>query len=196
MKVPVVPGLSKMQIEAKATAILREIQPEVLLGNGPVEIEEFYEFYIPDYYGIKTHYTDLSPLGADILGYTDASKKLSYVDKTLSDSEDAPIVRRFRATVGHEAGHCIYHVAVLNSFRSSSMRAESEGLYRAEYAQVKPYENPEWQAWEFARAFLMPRPLVIRCCEKGWSVRDMADFFDVNPAFMEVRLRKLNIKPF
>jgi len=196
MKVPVVPGLSRNKIEARAVSLLRELQPEAFKGECPVDIEAIYEFYIPEHCGIETGYTDLSFLGSGILGYTDAAKKISYVDKTLSDPNDTPTERRCRATVGHESGHCLYHVPILNFFKSSSREDESEWLYRAKRTEIKAYEDPEWQAWEFARACLMPRCLILQYCEKDYSIRDMAERFNVNPRFIEVRLKTLNIKPF
>ena len=114
MKVPIVPGLSRKEIEAKAVSLLKEFQPEALRGECPVDIERFFELFAPEYCGVETGYTDLSFLGYGVLGYTDASKKISYVDKTLIDSNDIPTERRCRATVGHETGHCIYHVSLLS----------------------------------------------------------------------------------
>jgi len=195
MKVPLVPGLSRKKIEAKAVSLLREFQPEALRGECPVDIEQIFEFYVPEHYKIDTGYTDLSFLGSGVLGYTDASKKISYVDKTLIDSKDIATERRCRATVGHETGHCIYHVSILNFFKSSLFKDNSEGLYRAKRTEIKAYQDPEWQAWEFARAFLMPRHLILEYCEKDYSIRDMAGFFNVNPAFVEVRLKTLKIEP-
>ena len=195
MKVPVVPGLSRNEIEVRAVSLLRELQPEALKGECPVDIEDIYEFYIPEHCGIETGYTDLSFLGSGILGYTDASKKISFVDKTLIDSEYSPTRRRCRATVAHESGHCLYHVPVLNFFKSLSFKNDSDLLYRAKRTEIKAYEDPEWQGWEFARACLMPRHLILQYCEKDYSIRDMADQFDVNPSFIEVRMKTLKIEP-
>lgn len=195
MKVPPVPGLSRKKIEAKAVSLLREFQPEALRGECPVDIEQIFEFYIPEHCGIDTGYTDLSFLGSGVLGYTDASKKISYVDKTLIDPKDIVTERRCRATVGHETGHCIYHVSILNFFKSSLSKDDSTGLYRAERTEIKAYQDPEWQAWEFARAILMPSHLICNYHERNYSIRDMAESFDLNPAFVEVRLKTLKIEP-
>ncbi len=196
MRVPVVPGLSRNDIEYAAVLLLQQIgQQEALQGKCPVDIEEIFEFYIPDSLGIKTGYTDLSRLGNNILGYTDASEKISLVDKTLIDADDNPTLRRCRATIAHESGHCLQHVAILNIFKSLSSRGD-ERLYRAERTEIPAYRDPEWQAWEFARACLMPRSLIMKYHSKGYSLEDMAECFDLNPAFIDVRLRTLKIKPF
>jgi hypothetical protein len=194
-KVPVVPGLSRQDIERKALAVLRNCQPEALRGICPVDIETIYELYIPDIVKVTIGYTDLSELLAPgILGYTNAAEKLSLVDKSLSDALDRPTLRRFRATASHEAGHCLMHVPVLRFFKSSSIGDGREGLYRANRADIPAYVDPEWQAWEFARALLMPRQLINEYCEKGFTEDEIADKFDVNPAFVRVRLATLKIK--
>jgi hypothetical protein len=196
MKVPVVPGLSRNKIEAKAISLLSELQPEALEGKRPVDIEAIFDIDIPECYRIDTGYADLSFLGPEVLGYTDASRKISYVDKTLSDSDATPTLRRCRSTIGHETGHCFLHVPILSLFKSTLFKNSSEGLYRAKRTEIKPYRDPEWQAWEFARSILMPRHLIFKYYEKGYSAQDMAEFFDLNPAFIDVRLKTLNLKPF
>jgi len=189
-KVPVVPPLSKEKIESFTVALLMENQPEVFKGKLPVDIDAIYELYIPKRFGIETGYTDLSSLGSNVLGYTDASNKKSFVDKSLVDTSDITALRRGRATIGHESGHCLFHVNILNIFQSV-LADDGITLRRADRSKLKPYVDPEWQGWEFARACLMPRALVIQCINNRYSVGDMADLFDVNPAFMEVRLKRL-----
>jgi len=195
VRVPLVPGLSRKKIEIKAVSLIRKLQPEALKGECPVDIEAIFDIDTPSLYGIETGYTDLSVLGSEVLGYTDASKKLSYVDRTLIDSKNAPTIRRCRSTIAHEVGHCFLHVPILNLFRSLLFKNNSEGLYRAKRTEIKAYQDPEWQAWEFARAILMPRHLICNYHERNYSIRDMAESFDLNPAFVEVRLKTLKIKP-
>jgi hypothetical protein len=180
----------------KMISLLQEIQPEALSGQCPTDVETIFEFYIPDRYNIETGYGDLSVLGDNVLGYTDAKQKVSVVDKTLSDSTEQSMIRRFRATVAHEIFHCMCHVPILNSFRSSSLFGNGETLHRAERSKIKPFLDPEWQAWEFARACLMPRQLIVQYYEEGYSRYDMAVEFNVNPAFVDVRLSTLKLKPF
>lgn len=193
MKLPVVPGKSRSQIEYLSTMLLKHIQPDAFAGKEPIDIDSVYEFYLEDKYGIKTYYTDLSKLGTGILGYTDASSKKSFIDSSLSNSDNSVTIRRFRSTVGHEIGHCILHVNILNDFRSTCSKSEHGLLYRAEPSQIKPYMNPEWQAWEYAQSYLMPEHLVRKYTNQGVNFSKMVDLFDVNPKFLEVRLRKLKI---
>lgn len=161
-KVPVVRPLSRVKIENLAMNILREFQPEALRGKflQPVNVEAIFEIYIPGQVDVKTGYTDLSRLiGSEILGYTNAAKKVSFVDCSLSDATERAALRRFRSTVGHEGGHCLLHVPLLQAFRSLSLKGE--GLYRVSRSDIEAYQDPEWQAWEFARAIMMPKSLIV-----------------------------------
>ncbi len=196
-KVPVVRPLSRVKIENLAMNILREFQPEALRGNfpQPVDVEAIFEIYIPSQVDVETGYTDLCRLiGSEILGYTNAAKKVSFVDSSLSDATDRATLRRFRATVGHEGGHCMLHVPLLQVFRSMSIKGD--GLFRANRTDIEAFRNPEWQAWEFARAIMMPKALVVDYHERRFTINEMSDQFDVNPAFLQVRLQTLKIKAF
>lgn len=196
-KVPVVRPLSRIRIENRALSILQEFQPDALSGKfpQPVDVEAIYEIYIPNQVEVITGYTDLcSILGPEILGYTNAATKVSFVDSSLSDATDRATLRRFRATVEHEGGHCLLHVPLLQFFKSLSLKGE--GLYRAKRSEIEPFRDPEWQAWAFAGAIMMPKPLVADYHERGFALNEMADQFDVNPAFVRVRLQTLKIKAF
>lgn len=193
-KVTAVPPLSRDTIGTLANSLLGDYHPDGLKGKEPIDVEKIYEFHIPRRYGIVTGYADLTPIGSGILGYTDAATKTSFVDSSLSDAQDRPTIRRFRSTIGHEISHCVQHVPVLRLFKSICMSGDGIELYRVDRAKIKRYRDPEWQAWEFARAILMPKHLVLRYVEKGYSVGTMADLFDVNPRFMEVRLDTLKIR--
>lgn len=188
-KAIVVPGTSKNEIEISAGLLLKNFQPSALQKPEAVDVESFYEIIVPNKYGITTGYGNLGP---GILGYTDASLKVSFVDSSLSDGEDTPTRRLYRSTVAHEIKHCITHVQVLNLFRSICKNEADEALYRREKKNIKAYEDPEWQAWFFAGAFLMPRHHILKLFERGCSIQELAEIFDVNPAFVRWRLRKLN----
>lgn len=192
--VTVVAPLSKRKIEAFARSILLEVQSEALKGKEPVDIEYIYDVYIPDKYGITTGYTDLSEMGPNVLGYTNAVIKESYVDKSLYESREPSAIRRCRSTIAHESFHCIEHVPVLNYFKSVSRKGDDTLLYRTQRSNIPAFKDPEWQSWMFAGALLMPDHLVRGYYERGMRKRDLAEIFDVNPAFARVRLKKLGLK--
>ncbi len=58
---------------------------------------------------------------------------------------------------------------------------------------MKAYVNPEWQAWRFAGALLMPACCVRAAVDAGWTKKMMSRAFDVNPAFIDVRLHDLKV---
>ncbi|MFA6348677.1 MAG: ImmA/IrrE family metallo-endopeptidase [Candidatus Paceibacterota bacterium] len=191
-KAIVVPGKSKIEIDNSAVSFLSEFQPTAIKEPGAIDVADLFEIVIPERYRIKTGYTDLSPLGPGVLGYTDAALKISFVDSSLSDAEDTPTRRLYRSTVAHEMKHCIKHVQILNIFRSICKDKDDVSLYRREKRNIKPYEDPEWQAWIFAGALLMPRHHILGLYNGGYSIEEMANIFDVNPAFVRSRLRKLD----
>ncbi len=192
-KAIVVPGRSKAEIENSAISILSEFQDSAIKKPEPVDIEYLFEIVVPERYGIDTGYCDLSKLGNGVLGYTNAQSKMSYVDKSLSDSDDKITRRLFRSTVAHEIKHCVKHVQILNLFKSICKDKDDEGLYRREKSQIKPYEDPEWQAWYFAGALLMPNHHILNLTKGGYSIEEMAGIFDVNPAFMRSRIKRLGL---
>lgn len=191
--VPVVAPRSKRDIEEIAESILFEVQPEALRGNCPIEIEYIYDVYIPKHFRIKTGYTNLDEIGPNVLGYTDASIRESYVEKNLYESDVLSTLRRGRSTIAHECFHCIEHVPIFNYFRSISRKSD-DMLFRANKNDIPAYMNPEWQSWMFAGAILMPEKLTKRHFERGMEENQLADIFNVNPAFARVRLIKLGLK--
>jgi Zn-dependent peptidase ImmA (M78 family) len=193
----VVQGMSRSKIEQDATSLLKRIQPKAYYEDEATDVEYIFEFYLGDEYGIKTGYTDLSSLPGDVMGYTDAAKKICLIDKTLIDSEFPVTIRRCRSTIGHEVGHCILHVPAIRDYISCLSRNQADAFHRKEKSQIKAYEDPEWQAWEYAGALLMPRNRVLKYAEAGLTTKQMADRFDVNGAFMNYRLKhQLKLNPF
>lgn len=197
MKQIVVNGMSRNEIEYYANQFLKGIHPDAYYGNEPADVETIFDVYLPLRCGIQTGYTDLSKIGKDVLGFTDAKNKRCFIDKSLIDSDDPVTMKRCRATIGHEIGHCLYHVPILRDYLSFSVRGVQDGFCRREKSEIKPYEDPEWQAWEFAGALLMPKSLVIESIRAGLTRKEIAEKFDVNPAFLDVRLKhQLKINPF
>ncbi len=174
-----VPPLYCSDIKRGAEQILMAYQPSAL-ADIPTDIERFYTVIIPNKMGMITGSDDLSCYGADVLGVTEAARKTSFVSSVLYDSVRPVDQRRCRATMAHEAGHCVHHVTYA---RFASMTGTGSLFRRA--ADLKTYENPEWQAWEFARQLLMPEKAVRQCMADGYSTSDMVTRFNVNRSFVE-----------
>jgi len=195
--VPIVPPLKSTSIEHRAQKYLRLYYPECLHGKKPVPVDHFFEIVIPSLVSIETSYANLESLGiTNAEGYTNATEKVSIVDQLLADDMSISGTRRFRATVGHESGHCILHVPVQHW--QASRQKIGLGLKR-ERSALRPFEDPEWQAWRFCHAFCMPHQAVDEAVKHYGTGRvaiaTMAEIFDMNPAFVVSRLKMLKKIP-
>ncbi len=144
---------------------------------------------MPDIIDIDYEYSDELP--HDIHGFTDAEKRIICINSSLVEN---PHKERFlRATIAHEIGHAILHIPTMQKMKQylKLVQRQENGrvrLYRE--SNILPYENPEWQAWHFAKAILMPRATLQKLLNEGIvdSVR-LADIYNVNPGFVRERLR-------
>lgn len=104
--------------------------------------------------------------------------------------------RRLRATQAHEIGHCFLRVEDARNNRELQQKFVNDqhsSIKMYNPNDLKAYEKPEWQAWRFASALLMPEVCFKRAVECNWTKRQIKYAFDVNPSFIEVRLRELKI---
>lgn len=195
MKMPVMKarGLSRDKIEEAVQRILRDFCPEALVELTPLNIERMFEQYIPKKFGIQTGYEELS---YGIHGFTDPNKLRSIVASQLVDSKDTATIRFARSTTGHEIGHAVLHAI---QFKRKNLELKflhdnnhsAPLLYRQE--EIKAYENPEWQAWEFCKSLFLPKDVIRKAVKEGKQIRDIAERVNLNPAFIEVRLKNLKL---
>ena len=189
--VAIVAPVNAMQIETEAQQILQSFQPGALVTPQAIQIEKFFEGRLPKMTGVITDYRDLSP---GILGWTDSERMEVVVAANLVDSLILSERRRGRATIAHECDHAIRHIPqfrkrqnILKSIHDSNH--SNFRMFRQE--DIPAYLNPEWQSWRWAKAFLMPLPTVINLFRYGSEPYEMAEIFDVNPAFVKTRLADL-----
>ncbi len=186
-------GLSRRKIEKAAQQVLSDFAPGSITSLKMLDIEKMFEQYIPRRFGVETVYEELS---SGIHGYTDPVGLKSSVAVNLIDSKDLPTVRFGRSTIGHEIGHVALHV-----FQFRRRKGDAKFLHNDEHFsaflfrkdEVAVYENPEFQAWEFCKSIFMPRIAVENAVDEGCSVRDIAEIINLNPAFVESRLRNLRM---
>jgi Zn-dependent peptidase ImmA (M78 family) len=183
---------SGAEIDEIALRIIQKFQPKVLDKPTPFEIELFFECSLESISGVNSDYKEL-PSG--IYGYTDSDAMESVISSELMD--DPFQIRFCRSTMAHEVGHVLIHVpefrckkALLRSIHDK--RHVSLRLYRE--VDVPVFKNPEWQAWRFAGALLMPAPTFISAVKDGLDERELSRLFQVNPAFVRTRLSALKIK--
>jgi len=126
---------------------------------------------------------------------TDSANKQVIIQEDLAN--DVYSEKFFRSTLAHETGHCIMHVPQLQRINRTQVfrQAKNEDsikLYRKD--NIPLYCNPEWQAWRFAGALLMPEAPLRMMFNAGASLSEMADNFEVNISFLKARLKALKIQ--
>lgn len=186
-------SLSRKKIEFTTEKVLKDFCPEALDDLIPLDIETLFEQYLPKRFGVSTGYEDLA---FGIHGYTEPNKPRSAVAVQLVDSDDIATIRFGRSTIGHETGHAVLHA---RQFRLKNLELKflhdsthtRPKLFRQE--DLKAYENPEWQAWEFCKSLFLPALHIYRAVENNLSIRQIADRVNLNPAFVEVRLKNLSL---
>lgn len=159
--------LSKRDIEVKAIGYLQSFQPEALNKPKPVDVERILDYGIQHSHGfsprIVKHFDNPS-----IEAQTNLNKRCIEVTDECYDALNCP--GRHRFTVCHEIGHVILHFEQL-------MLADTT-LHRKSRAQLKTYEDPEWQAEHFSGAILMPLttmfPTYIRMVRAGLSFEEVS----------------------
>lgn len=192
-RVPVASPLKGADIDKQTTEIVRGFQPEALVRPQAFRIEEFFECRLEESFGVTYDYRELTP---GIHGLTDIEKRECVVSLDLLKSTSPGQRRYYRSTTAHETGHGALHV---EQFRRNKRILRfihdndhlSLRLHRQEHIPV--FQNPEWQAWRFAKGLLMPQSAVIIGIEADLSIRDLAETFDVNSKFVESRLRELKL---
>jgi hypothetical protein len=185
--------LSRRKIEYAARQILNDFSTDAAASLVRIDIERMFEHYIPKRFGIETAYEELSE---GIHGYTDPGRMRSVVALSLVDTEDEPTRRFGRSTIGHEIGHAVLHTAQFNKKKAAARFLHDDAhvpsyLFRKD--ELRAYESPEWQAWEFCKSIFMPRLATIEAVNGGQTVREISKLIDLNPAFVESRLRNLKM---
>jgi hypothetical protein len=191
--VPLVKPRSAKEIEEITVDLIATFQPDALRMVCNFDVERFFDCELEIQTGVEPLYQSL---GEGLDGYTDSAERKCIIGSELADYGDDDIRRRrLRATLAHEIGHCFLHVE--DSRRTQTMlrflhdEHASLELYKQE--EINAFENPEWQAWRFAGALLMPEVSIRLAADNNWSVQMMSRGFDVNPAFVKVRLDALKI---
>lgn len=192
--VPLVAARRGKEIDAIAFKLVQAFQPDALQRVTSFDVEKFFEFELKKQTGVEPVY---QPLGSGLEGLINIEAMECIICANAADYGGNDMKRRrLRATQAHEIGHCHLHVAELRQTRAAqelrhdSQHADSD-LYKQE--EIKVYRNPEWQAWRFAGALLMPECCVRAAVYNRWTKKRMSRAFDVNVAFLEVRLHDLRI---
>jgi len=183
---------SNAKIETLALNLIRCYQPAVLSHGEQFDIERFFDVYLEELTGVETDYQRLE---VGIYGYTDSDEMVCVISQDLA--EDPWSKYFYRSTMAHETGHALMHVSDYRQKKAiiRSIHKKDHGNLRTyRESDIVLYRNPEWQAWRFAGALLMPAPAFEEAVRSGVTERDLSQRFGVNPKFVKTRLKSLKLK--
>lgn len=182
---------SGLEIDEIALRVVKLAQPDMLTRLGPFDMQRFFDNKLEALTNVTPDYRELN---FNAHGFTDMNEMECVISKAISD--DASQIRFLRSTQAHESGHCFIHVPEFKR-RKESLRfihdTEHVTLRLHREDEVKIFRNPEWQAWRFAGALLMPASSVQMAMDENYSAYDMGEVFEVNIPFVWTRLRALKL---
>lgn len=217
-----VPKLSQDKIDEIVTGFIEDFQPEILLCPTAIELEDFVECYLgmtPDYQYLSHNGiylgmtvfndTDKIPVydpNTKRAEYISASAHTVIIERTLLEDEKQE--HRYRFTLGHEAGHDIFHtkyfkidfgpLSLLNiKVNTSPMvlcRRDTIGKKKKVFQNKTESDWLEWQANSFSAALLMPKKsveVVMKSVMAKDAVNVISEVFNVSKEAAGYRLTEL-----
>ncbi|NJE67487.1 putative toxin-antitoxin system, toxin component [Mycobacteroides abscessus subsp. abscessus] len=142
-------------------------------GNYPVRMKPFNSEV-----GAQAYEADL---GDDLSGVV--SKEAGKPAKIVLNSRH--VKRRNRFTWAHEIGHIVERREL----------ADDDDYSFEELKRSTDYDLHEFFADEFAGALLMPEAKILELKESGYTLAEMAEFFDVSVDAVSKRLQRLRKHP-
>lgn len=194
IRVPVVKGRSRDEIEAVARDFLRKYFPKCLRTPQPVPMLKILDRVLPEYLDFSFEVEQL-PDGLE--GYTHfAGRTVTLSANTYARLEDED--GRGRFTAAHELGHVLLHTDELSRTTSALVsHSPQQAVVLARRSQIRPFRDPEWQADTFAASLLMPEEMVRRVASlrapRGGLVNAVVRKFGVSQAAATKRLEKLGL---
>ena len=197
------------EIEGMCMEALRESK---CLPAAPEAVD--IDFFIEKHFGVQLDVA--TDVGEGVLGYTVFSSLgnplLVGVTPSLYENDDIVMRRRGRATLAHEAGHCLMHPILFMEDQGILKGVDNAVSDRilCRKSDINPaggYQGRwwEWQANQAIGGLLLPKPLAIEAAEPFLDSRGgigaaksrseaalaLSETFDVNPVVAEIRLEGL-----
>lgn len=190
-EVPAVNPLSMDAIEELGRCFLEQLAPHVLDAPARLDVLELVDTRLPEF-GINVYPATRAEIGHRE-GATDPSgegQTTILVSEEVWTALELEGPRSFfaRTTVCHEVGHALLHVPTL---RRRLMLTDV--LARTRRSNLRPYEDPEWQAWAFAGAILMPSATLRMLIAQGASLapQNLSAIYSVSAGMAQSHLKKL-----
>ena len=192
----VMPPMSMATIEQIATALLQEIAPNSLVSPGKLRLLEVCETQLESR-GVFVYPASDEELNGRA-GATDPTGAPGDPISILLRSEDfdalgvgGPGENFARSTLAHELAHAILHVPRIRRIRA--LRLERILLSRMRRAELKPYLDPEWQAFALGGCILAPREAISLL--PGTALAELARVFGTSESLMWMHLKRLRLLP-
>jgi len=163
-EVPPVNPLSVAAIEELGRCFLEQLSPETLKAPRPLDVLRLADGQLPEF-GVHVYPASRAELG-NRDGATDPrgdGEVVVLIAEGVWEQLELTPPKSFyaRTTVCHEIGHAILHVPLLRR-----RLLLTNVLARTQRSRLRAYEDPEWQAWAFAGAILMPS-ITLRMLQTG-----------------------------
>lgn len=190
-EVPPVNPLGVAAIEELGRCFLDHLAPDTLTSPHPLDVLELVDSRLPQF-GIH-----VCPATREEIGNRDGATDLKgdrevsiLVAEDVWDALELPPPKSHyaRTTVCHEIGHAVLHVPVLRR-----RLLLSDALARTQRAELRPYEDPEWQAWAFAGAILLPSATLrmLHAQHNRLTPELVSSIFEVSISMAQSHLRRL-----
>ena len=189
-KIPVVSPRSAAQIEALALSLLQELSPESLNKPSAIPACELFDYLIPNKFGFKS---GVQKMAKGLEGYTDVAARTVFLSSNVYEELEFNDGRaRFSAM--HESGHVVLH----GMERNLSVSTSGGGMLLARKTEIPAYQNPEWQANQFASSILLPAPMVRQLAmmsglRNELLIKQTMETFKVSYSAAKFRLEKLGL---
>lgn len=185
---------SRNEIENIALGLIRKYQPDAEHNPQKFEIDDFFQFELEDIIPGLVCRVD-SDLPQGVAGYTDSETLECVVsDRLFENTTESGNYYRY-STTAHECGHALLHINEFRKkkeiLRSLTNKGAQLRFYRQE--SVPTFRNPEWQAWAFAQAILIPASALNKAIATGKTRFELSRLFQVNEVFVDTRFRALGI---
>ncbi len=191
-QVPPVNPLSMASVDELARCFLEQFSPETLANPGPLDISKLINEELPEY-GIHVYPASREEIG-DRSGATDPAGNneiIILVSEEVWDNLEKPAPECYYAktTICHEIGHAVLHVPII---RRKLLRTEVLSLVKR--GNIPAYEDPEWQAWAFAGALLIPSVMLNKLKStknNNLTVEMISSIFEVSKPMVRSHLKRL-----